>query len=236
MQCGLSYIIYATVSQGSTGFPKCSRHKVIPKDKVETYGGWYIADKSCDPIPSRGRTRERAPQYSTHSRNSSASSARSMIDERLEWANEERFRSASRGAPEPASPFREASPYHPCQQYPQNAAWGVPPPLSLSETPANPVFGARNSFNPTNEPFREVKLDAAETEYVTCVGCSRLSADVNSSKRPYVLRKVQRHLNPHVLRKVQSHLHPDEAVHFERVKQAIAKEYHEYLARCFQKL
>jgi len=45
----------------------------------EAAGESFVADNSSDPDPSRGRPLERAPQYSTHSRNSSASSARSMI-------------------------------------------------------------------------------------------------------------------------------------------------------------
>lgn len=73
--------------------------------------------------PYRGRTLEKIPHSSTYSRNSSASSARSMIDERMGWANEERSRSASRPAPEPASPFTEASPYHPHRGTSQLPAW-----------------------------------------------------------------------------------------------------------------
>jgi hypothetical protein len=46
-----------------------------------------------------------------------------MIDERMEWANAERSRSFSRPAPEPASPFRESSPYHPDRQKSKHGVW-----------------------------------------------------------------------------------------------------------------
>lgn len=68
---------------------------------------------------SRGRTPERVtytPPYTNHSpagsRASSTHSVRSMIDERMEWAHQERVRSASRGPAHPESPFREDSPYY----------------------------------------------------------------------------------------------------------------------------
>lgn len=66
----------------------------------------------------RGRTPERVEhgvsfdQRRSSSRVSSASSARSMIDERLEWAHQDRMRSASREQSVPASPFQKCSPFY----------------------------------------------------------------------------------------------------------------------------
>jgi hypothetical protein len=67
---------------------------------------------------SRGRTAQRV-EYARHSpgthavsRASSGSSVRSMIDERLEWAYQDRMRSASRDRPVPESPFRKYSPFY----------------------------------------------------------------------------------------------------------------------------
>ena len=67
---------------------------------------------------SRGRTLQRiahtnySPQTRPVSRAGSASSARSMIDERLEWAHQDRLRSASRDRSAPPSPFHEHSPFY----------------------------------------------------------------------------------------------------------------------------
>lgn len=67
---------------------------------------------------SRGRTPHRvehtiySPQIRPASRAGSASSARSMIEERLEWAHQDRMRSASRDRSAPPSPFHEHSPFH----------------------------------------------------------------------------------------------------------------------------
>ena len=67
---------------------------------------------------SRGRTPERLEQtrYSPLPqpvrRANSVSSVRSMIDERLEWAHQDRMRSASREGSVPRSPFHEHSPFY----------------------------------------------------------------------------------------------------------------------------
>jgi hypothetical protein len=165
---------------------------------VETHGASGFASGFYDLGPSRGRTIGRAPQDSTCSRNSSASSARSMIDERMEWANEERSQSSSRPAPEPASPFRESSPYHPYQQESQIAAWGVSPSftLPLTENPALPAPSASNI--PTKEDYESWIRK-------TCIYHSRLF-----SRHAEQLKK-----------ETERHWHPDEATHLERVKQAL---------------
>jgi hypothetical protein len=75
-------------------------------------------DLQPDDNRRRGRTPEREERWGssdstpTGSRASSASSARSMIDERLEWAHQDRLRSASRGNSIPPSPFHENSPFY----------------------------------------------------------------------------------------------------------------------------
>ena len=133
-------------------------------------------DDSSDPGPSRGRPLERAPQYSTtHSRNSSASSARSMIDERMGWANEERSRSASRPAPEPASPFRESSPYHPGRQKYYDAACGVSMPLALSmkESSASMVTKTKGSSNTAVDVDLDNWVREVDSRYVTCMNHRR---------------------------------------------------------------
>jgi len=76
-------------------------------------------------VHRRGRTPERGLNSSTYSRDSSASSTSTLINERMEWANEERSRSASRPAPEPASPFTESSPYHQHRRMSQIPALGT---------------------------------------------------------------------------------------------------------------
>lgn len=64
----------------------------------------------------------------------------------MEWANEERSRSANGPASEPVTPFTEASLYHPHRRMSQiadwAAAWAVSPPLPLKETPAATAFSA----------------------------------------------------------------------------------------------
>jgi hypothetical protein len=66
----------------------------------------------------RGRTPEREEWRGSSggipygSRGSSASSARSMIDERMEWAHQDRMRSASRDDSIPPSPFHGNSPFY----------------------------------------------------------------------------------------------------------------------------
>lgn len=56
----------------------------------------------------RGRT----PERTAGSRASSSSSVRTMIDERLEWAHQDRVRSASRRNSVQQSPFHEHSPFY----------------------------------------------------------------------------------------------------------------------------
>jgi hypothetical protein len=69
------------------------------------------------PGQGRGRTPERvdhtrySPRPHAVSRANSTSSVRSMIDERLEWAHQDRMRSASRDRSVPRSPFHEDSPF-----------------------------------------------------------------------------------------------------------------------------
>jgi len=137
----------------------------------EAAGESFVADNSSDPDPSRGRPLERAPQYSTHSRNSSASSARSMIDERMGWANEERSRSARRPAPEPASPFRESSPYHPGRQKSHDAACGVAMPLELTmkDYSASMVSESQGSSNTAADVDLDKWVRKADSRYVTCM-------------------------------------------------------------------
>ena len=138
--------------------PAAEPPHIMPGDKAEAYDESTFASGSCDPGPSRGRTLEKVPSSSTYSRNSSASSARSMIDERMSWANEERSRSFSRPAPEPASPFRESSPHHPSHEKYRDDAWDVPPSLPLTETPATNVFNTQDSLDPMAERDRGMKL------------------------------------------------------------------------------
>lgn len=57
------------------------------------------------------------------SRASSSSSARTVIDERMEWAHEERMRSASREPPPAQSPFYESSPFY--AEYMENSVSAV---------------------------------------------------------------------------------------------------------------
>jgi hypothetical protein len=81
-------------------------------------------------VQVRGRTPERSPERSPsrssessdcfpygrrspgRSRATSSSSVRSMIDERLEWAHQDRMRSVSRSSPIQQSPFHEHSLYY----------------------------------------------------------------------------------------------------------------------------
>lgn len=121
----------------------------------------------------RGRTPERVPHSSSYSRNSSASSARSMTDERMEWANEERSRSASRPPPDPASPFTEASPYHPRPWWSESGALRGPHSLlPPTETSAATVIGVPGDSNVTAEEgsgSREDPCRVAESRYPTCI-------------------------------------------------------------------
>jgi hypothetical protein len=80
-----------------------------------------------DDFQARGRTPERevcSPRAG--SRASSSSSVRSMIDERLEWAHQDRIRSASRRGSVQKSPSPEHSPFY--AEY--SGAWNVPEPPS----------------------------------------------------------------------------------------------------------
>lgn len=67
---------------------------------------------------ARGRTPERIDhspydrRSPDSSRASSSSSVRTMIDERLEWAHQDRMRSVSRSRPVQPSPFNERSPFY----------------------------------------------------------------------------------------------------------------------------
>jgi len=69
-------------------------------------------------VQARGRTPERIEYspYDRHSpansRASSSSSVRTMIDERLEWAHQDRMRTNSRGRPVQQSPFNQHSPFY----------------------------------------------------------------------------------------------------------------------------
>jgi len=167
--------------------PYCREEKIFSRNDAltrhmrvyhpEAGGESFVADDSSDPGPSRGRPLERAPQYSTHSRNSSASSARSMIDERMGWANEERSRSAHRPAPEPDSPFRESSPYHPGQQKSHEAACGTSMPLALpmKENPASMASKTQGSSNTMVDLTREGFLKRKKLRYATCMYRSRQS-------------------------------------------------------------
>jgi hypothetical protein len=80
---------------------------------------------------SRGRTQQRFehnnsfPRPRPESRASSASSARSMIDDRLEWAHHDRERSASRAPSLPPSPFCDNSPFH--VEYARHSSMAAPP-------------------------------------------------------------------------------------------------------------
>lgn len=97
---------------------------------------------------SRGRTLQRtahtiySPQTRPVSRAGSASSARSMIDERLEWAHQDRVRSASRDRSVSPSPFHEHSPFY--AEFSKNT--GPEPPWNVNEsrdiTPIDPPHGA----------------------------------------------------------------------------------------------
>lgn len=121
----------------------------------------------------RGRTPERVTHSPSYSRDSSASSARSMIDERMGWANEERSRSASRPPPEPASPFTEASPYHPRPWWSESGFLRGPHSLLPStETSASPVTSAPGNSNVAAEEgsgSREEPRRVAESRYPTCI-------------------------------------------------------------------
>lgn len=66
----------------------------------------------CGRTPERTESKPRGYRSPASSRASSSSSARTMIDERLEWAHQDRMRSASRGKPSQQSPFHEHSPFY----------------------------------------------------------------------------------------------------------------------------
>jgi len=62
--------------------------------------------------PARHSSPQPVARAKPLSRSSSASSMRLMIDERLEWANQKRARSASRDPSRPPSPFRRTSSFY----------------------------------------------------------------------------------------------------------------------------
>lgn len=78
----------------------------------------------------RGRTPQRvehthySPRSRPVSRADSTSSARSMIDERLEWAHQDRIRSASRDRSAPLSPFHEHSPFY--AEFARDSGYSLP--------------------------------------------------------------------------------------------------------------
>lgn len=80
-----------------------------------------LEDQEEEVTQARGRTPERADHSPCNSRccrslgssrASSSSSVRTMIDERLEWAHQDRMRSASQARPVQQSPFNEYSPFY----------------------------------------------------------------------------------------------------------------------------
>lgn len=109
---------------------------------------------------SRGRTPQRDISSGSYSRNSSASSARSMIDERLEWASQERSRSNSRAPLPPASPYTERSRH--CAGYDESpvAASDTPPPTH-SEQPTSWHSGRSRHWVPLSRHVSEEPQDGA---------------------------------------------------------------------------
>jgi hypothetical protein len=107
-------------SMSIDSYPNFESHSRDARDDFEAPSGRASFIFSCNPddIRGRGRTPEREERWGssgsmlTGSRASSASSVRSMIDERLEWAHQHRMRSASRDNSIPPSPFRENSPFY----------------------------------------------------------------------------------------------------------------------------
>jgi hypothetical protein len=90
---------------------------ITQNDTIPTADSTDDEQSFAPPRHGRGRTSQRAEHAHSSSRPlagsraSSASSVRSMIDERLEWAQQHRVRSASRDRPLPPSPFQEHSPF-----------------------------------------------------------------------------------------------------------------------------
>jgi uncharacterized Zn-finger protein len=127
----------AKLKSWSTGVSQHNSHvEGAPADSettVPSFGDWCASitqngtiltpDSAHDeqsfatPGYGRGRTSQRdghahsSSQPLAGSRASSTSSVRSMIDERLEWAHQDRVRSASRDRLLPPSPFQEYSPF-----------------------------------------------------------------------------------------------------------------------------
>lgn len=189
----------------------------IPELDLETLDPRYF-QPGKDSILRRGRTPERIPHSRTDSRNSSASSTRTMIDARMEMANEERSRSASRPAPEPASPFSESSPYHPSRQGSQTGAWDVPHTMTLAEHSATTVFPTQGSLDPEAESDSE---DDDEPYYVTLKSYA-YEGDMTSRERRLRMRTV-----------IKRHMHVDEVAHLEQVKQACSEKDHDYITKWF---
>lgn len=112
-------------SHWGTGFDYSSQNVERPTNSSTTrlftppehYSTGFNRDLVFDEH-SRGRTPQKvehthhSPGTRPVSRAGSASSARSMIDERLEWAHQDRMRSASRDRSVPRSPFHENSPFY----------------------------------------------------------------------------------------------------------------------------
>jgi hypothetical protein len=77
-----------------------------------------LEEQEKEVTQARGRTPERIDRSPSNrsspnsSRASSSSSVRTMIDERLEWAHQDRMRSVSRSRPVQQSPFNERSPFY----------------------------------------------------------------------------------------------------------------------------
>lgn len=112
-------------------------------------------DHDAAPIGfSRGRAPERieqtrfSPLPQPVSRANSVSSVRSMIDERLEWAHQDRMRSDSRDGSVPRSPFHEHSPF-----YAEFAGHAGPEPPS-SDHKSYPITTADSSHDPGAQPFK----------------------------------------------------------------------------------
>lgn len=88
------------------------------------------------------------------SRASSTHSVRSMIDERMEWAHQDRVRSASRGPPPPESPFRE-----------------------------NSIFYAEHTGHPTEVSCRDNEQDSPDSNWQTLQHIPQLNGYAASTNK-----------------------------------------------------
>ena len=101
--------------------------EAAPNDRIQMWSTFVAASEpqhswDDDHVPSIGISRGRKPERVEQtrcsplsqpvSRANSVSSVRSMIDERLEWAHQDRLRSASRDRSVPRSPFHEHSSFY----------------------------------------------------------------------------------------------------------------------------